>query len=253
MVVRTRWWLGTLLVVALGCTGELSSTGGTPSGRDTGPTERVDAGDPGEDASAPRIDAGTDDADAGEPATDAGSEGEDAGSPPPLDAGTDAWMPPPPEDAGMPDHCADGPLDAPLPDCRPTPPPSTGDIREDCVRRINQFRRECRCLPPLERWVEGESCADEHAEYDADGAGAHGGFRDRICSPGGSAQNECPGWGSETQVISGCLQAMWDEGPGEPFSEHGHYINMSSSRYSRVACGFHTTAAGRVWAVQNFR
>ena len=45
MVVRTRWWLGTLLVVALGCTGELSSTGGTPSGRDTGPTERVDAGD----------------------------------------------------------------------------------------------------------------------------------------------------------------------------------------------------------------
>ncbi len=57
---------------------------------------------------------------------------------------------------------------------------------------------------------------------------------------------------SEDQVISGCLQMMWDEGPGEPFSAHGHYINMSNTSYNRVACGFYTTPSGSVWAVQNF-
>jgi hypothetical protein len=44
---------------------------------------------------------------------------------------------------------------------------------------------------------------------------------------------------------------MWDEGPGEPFSEHGHYLNMSSTQFSKVACGFSTSGQG-VWANQNF-
>ena len=46
---------------------------------------------------------------------------------------------------------------------------------------------------------------------------------------------------------------MWDEGPGEPYSEHGHYINMSSASYTMVACGFYQNAQGEVWANQNFR
>lgn len=174
------------------------------------------------------------------------------------DAGFDASSPgmdsgPPPPDAALPDDCAAGPLPEPIPGCRPTPVPDTGDPYVDCVARINQFRAECQCLPPLERWNEGEDCADMQAEYDANGGGPHGGFRANICSPRGSAQNECPGWRSIDQVIDGCLQQMWDEGPGEPFSEHGHYINMSSTRYRRVACGFFTTAGGRIWAVQNFQ
>jgi hypothetical protein len=151
--------------------------------------------------------------------------------------------------AGTP--CSDGPLDAPIPNCEPAALPSTGDLREDCVRRINQLRWECQCLPPLRRWTEGESCADEHAEYDST-EGAHAGFRDNICSPRGWAQNECPNWPSTSQIINGCLQAMWDEGPGEPYSEHGHYINMTNPSYSRVACGFYQTSAGRFWSVQNF-
>ncbi len=156
-------------------------------------------------------------------------------------------------DAGLPEECADGPLAAPIAGCSPAPLPSTGDIYVDCVRRINQFRAECQCLPPLGRWgTSAERCADEHSEYDVSRS-PHSAFRDRICEDSGSAQNECPGWGSEEQVISGCLQAMWDEGPGEPFSEHGHYINMSSTRYTEVACGFFTTPAGAVWSVQNFR
>lgn len=161
---------------------------------------------------------------------------------------SDAAVPGPDAASG---ECPSGPLSAPIPGCTPTPVPDTGDPYADCVARINQFRWDCQCLPPLARWTDGESCADEHAEYDSTHS-AHAGINDGICTPGGSAQNECPGWDSVGQVIDGCLQVMWDEGPGEPYSEHGHYINMSNTAYGRVACGFYTTGGGSVWSVQNF-
>jgi hypothetical protein len=151
-----------------------------------------------------------------------------------------------------PAHCANGAFLVPLPDCRPQPVPDTGDPYADCVTRINQFRMDCQCLPPLERWVDAEACADEHAEYDADLGRAHAGFRDRICNFNGSAQNECSGYPNDGLVISGCLQQMWDEGPGPWGDDHGHYLNMTNVDFRRVACGFYTTAEGRVWSVQNF-
>ena len=225
-----------LVVACVACEGELTRSGEvtlmdsgprTDASTDAGP--RIDAGrtDGGVTDTGPRIDAAT----------------PDAG---PSDAG-------PPPEVPLPEMCAGGPLAEPIAGCRPMPVPNTGDPYADCVARINQFRAECQCLPPLMRWTEGEACADMQAEYDANGAGPHGGFRDNICSPRGNAQNECPGWGSVNQVISGCLQVMWDEGPGEPFSEHGHYINMSNTSFTRVACGFYETAGGSIWAVQNFR
>ncbi len=146
------------------------------------------------------------------------------------------------------------PLDEPIAGCRPTPLPSTGDPAEDCVRRINQFRCECQHLPPLVRWRDGEACANQMAQYDSEHTEeAHAGFRARICN-GGNAQNECPGWGSVPQTVTGCLQQMWDEGPGDFYGPpaHGHYINMSSTRYGSVACGFSDGPRG-VYAVQNFR
>jgi len=149
-------------------------------------------------------------------------------------------------------ECSEGPLAAPIPNCRPTPLTTTSDPAEDCVRRINQLRWDCQCLPPLQRWTEGESCADQHSEYDSTRP-AHSGFRDKICTAGGWAQNECPGWNSEQHIVNGCLQAMWDEGPGEPYIEHGHYINMTNSSYSMVACGFYETPDGDFWSVQNFQ
>jgi hypothetical protein len=63
------------------------------------------------------------------------------------------------------------------------------------------------------------------------------------------AQNECPGWpGPSNTMIPGCLKAMWGEGPGG-----GHYENMASTRYTKVACGFYVLPNGKVWSVQNFR
>lgn len=118
--------------------------------------------------------------------------------------------------------------------------------------RINQLRAVCQCLPPLNRWYDGELCASQCAEYEANVNRVHSGFREEICSPGGRGQNECPSYQSHQQVISLCLQQMWDEGPGEPFIEHGHYINMIHPCYQKVACGFFTTGQGQVSAIQNF-
>jgi hypothetical protein len=148
--------------------------------------------------------------------------------------------------------CEGGPLADPLPSCEPTPVPDTGDYYADCVARINQLRWECQCLPPLDRWPEGEACADQQAQYDYEQDEAHAGFSARICDNGGSAQNECPGYGPRFDILEVCLQQMWDEGPGEPYSAHGHYINMTNPGYTRVACGRYTTPEGDIWAVQNF-
>ncbi|RYZ02091.1 MAG: CAP domain-containing protein [Myxococcales bacterium] len=142
--------------------------------------------------------------------------------------------------------------------CKLSPPPGTGDLRQDCVNRINQFLTQCACLPALQRRTDGEACADQMAKYDADHNSAHAGIQADICKPGGS-QNSCPGYSSNEQVVGLCLQQMWDEGPppspdctGECYETHGHFINMTDDSVTRVACGFYTTASGKVWAVQNF-
>jgi Cysteine-rich secretory protein family len=144
-------------------------------------------------------------------------------------------------------------------DCKLSPAASTGDVRQDCVNRINQFRTQCACLSPLERWTAAESCADKMAQHDSTTGTAHQGFKDEICKPAGNAQNECPRFPSESAVISTCLQQMWSEGPpprmpcdGQCFQTYGHYINMTDPAFKRVACGFYKTASGSLWAVQNF-
>jgi hypothetical protein len=144
--------------------------------------------------------------------------------------------------------------------CKPTSP-NTGDIYADCAARVNQFRA-CVCLPPLPRWTAGEACADQDAQYDSQQNTAHAGFQAGICASG-NAQDECPNWTGSTpeKVIDGCLQMMFDEGPpptatctGQCYSDHGHYINMTGTKYKNgVACGFYTTASGGIWAAQNFQ
>jgi uncharacterized protein YkwD len=154
-------------------------------------------------------------------------------------------------DAGPTDAAASG--DGCVADlqCMPTAP-STGDFNADCVARINQFRA-CVCLPPLARWDAGESCATQDSQYDYTQNTAHAGFEAKVCTPQGNAENECPSWGSTTQVVSGCMQQMFDEGPGQPYSAHGHYINMTNTSYKMVACGFYKSPDAGLWSVQNFQ
>ena len=218
----TRAWLVALLALTLSCEGaEIGESARTEPPRDLSTGETTGSGGN---------------------TSNGGTRGADAGT----GTGTGGT-------GGAPGPCAGGPLSAPLPGCNPTPLPSTGDIHADCVARINQFRWECQCLPPLVRRTDGESCTDSNAEYDSSN-GVHASFYDMPCGSGARAQNECPGWPSNDHVITGCLRDMWDEGPedGNPNTVNGHYETMATRTYTRVACGFYTTPAGDVWGVQNF-
>ncbi|MEB2312002.1 MAG: CAP domain-containing protein [Polyangiaceae bacterium] len=121
--------------------------------------------------------------------------------------------------------------------------------RRACVDKINAYR-DTLGLPHYALWAEAGACSDAEARADAKSGQAHGAFGN--C--GEHAQNECPGWPIESiSAASGsCLDMMWAEGPGENFQEHGHFINMSSTKYTKVACGF-SASSGSVWAVQNFK
>ena len=231
-----RWLLVGALACFSGCGsdsdgGAGSSSSGDGSGADAGD----DAGDDGPSGDPSSADTNDDGASEAPADTSADADTSDDGS---NDDGTSGGM----------SGCEDGPLAAPIPGCTPTPAPLTGDFGQDCVDRINQFRWECQCLPPLARWAEAESCTDQQSADDQSSQSPHGNFG--VC--GEYAQNTCPDWGSEEQIITGCLQAMWDEGPGEPFRAHGHYINMSNTQYTQVACGRSSAGQG-VWSNQNFR
>jgi hypothetical protein len=134
--------------------------------------------------------------------------------------------------------------------CAPTAP-STSDFYADCITRINQFRA-CVCVPPVTRYSGGEACANQDAQYDYDQATPHAGFTTGICTPQGSAENECADWASTQAAVDGCLQMMFNEGPGSD-NTHRDYINMTNPTYTRAACGFYLAPTGQiVWAVQHF-
>ncbi len=120
--------------------------------------------------------------------------------------------------------------------------------RQQCVDKINEYRATL-SLPPYQRWNAKETCADGEAKSDSETGKAHGAFP----SCGEWAQNECPGYPSVSSTVTTCLAQMWAEGPGADFQTHGHYINMSSTKYTKVACGFYQTPGGSVWAVQDFQ
>jgi Cysteine-rich secretory protein family len=119
-------------------------------------------------------------------------------------------------------------------------------LSDSCVQHVNSLRASIG-LGPLSRWSGAEPCADAEAESDSGTGKPHGAFG--RCQE--SAQNECPGWSSMTGpggIVPGCLDLMWAEGP-----TGGHYANMTRSGYTQVACGFHQTSSGGIWAVQDFR
>jgi hypothetical protein len=152
--------------------------------------------------------------------------------------------------------CDNGPLPTSLANCVIVPPPSTGDYHQDCVDTINKIRWDCMCLPPLVRWTVAEACADQMAVYDSGQNSAHAGFIAGLCTPGGSGQCECPGWGSVASITQGtsrmesCLSMMWHE-VDTPSGQQGHYQAMSSKTFTKVACGINASATN-VWAVQNY-
>ena len=120
--------------------------------------------------------------------------------------------------------------------------------RVQVVARINAYRAKVK-LPPLEHWAEADSCSDVEARHDSKLNRAHASFGH--C--GEMAQNECPDWPNKDSIGVGCMQQMWNEGPGKDYARHGHYLNMTNPQYTKVAVGFYTTREGKVWSVQNFQ
>lgn len=125
-----------------------------------------------------------------------------------------------------------------------TAPQGAAGVAQLCVDEINKYRAKMG-LPAYARWTEIEACSDGQSQSDGQTGRAHGSFP----KCGEMAQNECPGWdGPADKMLPGCLKMMWDEGPGG-----GHYENMRSQKYTKVACGVHTLPNGKVWSVQNFK
>jgi putative membrane protein len=122
-----------------------------------------------------------------------------------------------------------------------------------CVETINTHRRSI-AMAPLASWTDSAPCFARQAGLDDASGTAHKNFG--LCKEW--AQNTCPGWSADTTFaarvtsMKSCIQSMWDEGPGEPYSEHGHYLNMTNSSYTKVGCGFHQKN-GSLWINMNFR
>ena len=174
-----------------------------------------------------------------DPTADSGpNPTQDSGTPPKTDSGStkDSGTPPPPVvDSGSPPPVVDA---------------GSSSLQQHCVDKINQYRATL-SLPALARVPAKEACADGQSKTDALANKAHSAFGQ--CSE--FAQNECPGWPTSNmqQSLDGCLQMMWNEGPGADFNTHGHYINMSSTKYTKVFCGFYDMGNGKFWSVQDFQ
>lgn len=123
-----------------------------------------------------------------------------------------------------------------------------GDARERCVNRVNELRAS-KGKGPIPRLASAEACADGQAKSDSESGKAHGAFNDcadQVKNWSGIAQNECPNYKSVEATLTGCIDAMWGEGPGG-----GHYENMMGDS-THMACGFYTTPDGKVWQVQDY-
>jgi hypothetical protein len=122
-----------------------------------------------------------------------------------------------------------------------------------CVQTINTHRGSI-SLAPLAHWTDSAPCFSRQADLDFASGTGHANFG--LCKE--SAQNTCPGWNSDTTIsarastMKRCILNMWNEGPGEPYSAHGHYINMTKASYTKVGCGFHHEN-GLLWINMDFR
>jgi hypothetical protein len=148
------------------------------------------------------------------------------------------------------DGC-DGATPTPTPTPVRTPTPvstASDDPAQFCVDTINSLRASIG-LPPYARWTAAESCASSQANDD--GLAARPG-RSGFQRCGEAAQSECPASGTASDAIGTCLQLMWTQGSiPVPLASQRDYNNMTSTTYTKVACGF-AIVRGRVWTTQDF-
>ena len=137
--------------------------------------------------------------------------------------------------------------------------------REDCLAKINEYRAT-EDMPPLTLAAEEkQTCTDDQAAADLAENKAHGHFGD--C--GEWAQNSGPNFTASwlktaTDVSDYYLEMMWNEkklvesgaadlNSDADYGKIGHYKNMRSASYTKVACGISLSADGKKgWFNVNF-
>ena len=136
--------------------------------------------------------------------------------------------------------------------------------RKDCLDKINEYRATENLPPYTLASEEKQNCADKQSADDLESGKAHGHFRE--C--GEFAQNSGPNFSAAsrnaTAVAESYLEMMWNEKKlvesgeadldnQEDFLKIGHYKNMHSSSYTKVACGIALSADGKKgWLNVNF-
>lgn len=169
----------------------------------------------------------------------------------------------PPEDAGM--------VIVIEPDAGPD---ENAELREQCVRQINEQRTALGLAPLARASAQQERCADEGAATDNAMNTPHYAAQQRSahCAHIGlGPENSCPNWPlneqglDNSQALAACIQRMWDQGmppvsseacakdlaPGGCFEKYGEWINLTSARAKFVACGF-AEGNGTLWVNLDF-
>ena len=129
--------------------------------------------------------------------------------------------------------------------------------REDCLAKINEYRATENLPPYTLASEEKQTCADKQSADDLKSNKAHGHFGD--C--GEWAQNSGPNFSGSSHknasaVADYYLEMMWNEKKlvesGEAdlnkdadYGKIGHYKNMRSTSYTKVACGITLSADGK--------
>lgn len=139
------------------------------------------------------------------------------------------------------------------------------DWRSQCLDIINEYRKTENAKPLVLAEDAKQTCTDNQAASDLKDNSAHGHFGD--C--GEWAQNTGPNVSltatiDTVGIAKRYLKMMWDEkklvesGERDPekdadYSYIGHYLNMRSTKYTKVACGFATSSDGKTgWLNINF-
>lgn len=139
--------------------------------------------------------------------------------------------------------------------------------RENCLDTINAYRATEGAAPLTLAADSLQTCTDKQAAADMEAGSAHGHFGN--CHE--MAQNTGPDiktkWqGTDaTQIAYYYSAMMWedekalvtsgerDPNKSEDYSYIGHYLNMRSTKYSKVACGFAISSDGETaWFNMNF-
>jgi len=146
--------------------------------------------------------------------------------------------------------------------------------RTACINEINRLRATQHLAAyTIVNTDSINMCVDMQATSDETNNTPHGAWmaaEGSACD--GNGQNECEGYGVDAAGIVACLDSMWNEqnqpncagcvgctqfGGACPNCDFygmnggtcGHYVNMSATYFTQVACGF---SAKGGWAAQNF-